>query len=307
MTIPTFTIPLISVILTTHNRANFLIRAIDSVLNQTLINFELIVVDDCSTDNTEELVKTLTDNRIRYVRHVQNRGASAARNTGVDAAQADYTSFLDDDDEYLPEFLEKTWECIQQHQNVGFLWTGVNRVFEKDKKTKTQIWHACRVKTLVIDDEEMIFLTEFAASCGLTVAKVDFNKAGAYKEGMTVSEDLELIFRMVASGCDYQAIPVPLIQVNIHSGTSLSRTSTLLKHIQSTEYLIDNNLALMRSMPFVWLHYHTVLLANYYRAGQVENAHSLIKKILKMRFFYMPVWERIFRFELKRIKKFISK
>ena len=182
----------------------------------------------------------------------------------------------------------------------------MNRVFEKDQKTNAQIWHAGRVRNQVIDDQEMIFLTEFAASCGLTVAKVAFKKAGAYKEGMTVSEDLELIFRMVASGCDYHAIPVPLIQVNIHPSASLSRTSTLLKHIQNTEYLIDNNLALMSSLPLVWLHYHTVLLANYYRAGQVANAHRLIKKILKMRFFYTPAWERIFRFELKRVRRFFS-
>lgn len=63
------------------------------------------------------------------------------------------------------------------------MWTGVNRVFEKDQKTNVQIWHADRVGNQVINDQKMIFLTEFAASCGLTVAKIAFKKAGGYKEG----------------------------------------------------------------------------------------------------------------------------
>lgn len=303
----TTTAPAMSVVLTTHNRVCFLSRAIDSVLKQTLSDFELIVVDDCSTDSTEEFMKTYTDSRIRYVRLTQNQGVSAARNTGVRAARADYASFLDDDDEYFPEFLEKTQACIRQHQGVGFVWTGVNRVVEKSQKIDTQIWRASRLNNRVIDDQEMIFSTQLAASCGLTVAKTDFEKAGAYKEGMSVSEDIDLIFRMLASGSDYQAIPVALIQVNIHPSSSLSRASTLQKHIQSTEYLTGSNQEFLNTVPSVWLHYYTVLLANYYRAGQVRNARQLGKKILKKQFFHAPAWERIIRFEVKIIKKMFSR
>lgn len=299
--------PAMSVVLTTHNRASFLSRAIASVLNQTLSDFELIVVDDCSSDHTEELMRTYTDHRIRYLRQAQNRGVSVARNTGVHAARADYVSFLDDDDEYFSEFLEKTQACISQHASVGFLWTGVNRVLEKSQKTDTQIWHAKRVNNRVIDDLEMIFATQVAASCGLTVAKKNFEKAGAYKEGISVSEDIDLIFRMLALGSDYQAIPVPLIQVNIHPSESLSRASTLQKHIQSLEYLTDSNQEFLSTVPSVWLHYHTVLLANYYRAGQVVNARSLGRKILKKQIFHVPAWERIIRFEAKIIKKILDR
>ena len=138
------TAPSISVVLTTHNRASLFSRAIASVLQQSWGDFELLVVDDCSTDNTEELMQTYTDSRIRYVRQAQNRGVSAARNTGVQAARADYVSFLDDDDEYLPEFLAQTHGCIRQHPGVGFVWTGVNRVVEESQKIDTQIWHASR-------------------------------------------------------------------------------------------------------------------------------------------------------------------
>lgn len=75
--------PTVSVVIPTYNRAHLVSRAIQSVLNQTYQDFELIVVDDASTDNTEEVVKDFKDNRIRYIYHDENKGGAAARNTGV--------------------------------------------------------------------------------------------------------------------------------------------------------------------------------------------------------------------------------
>lgn len=99
-------IPTVSVVIPTYNRAHLVGRAIQSVLNQTYQDFEIIVVDDGSTDNTEEVVKSFNDPRIRYIRHDQNRGGSAARNTGIKMARGEYIAFQDSDDEWLPEKLE---------------------------------------------------------------------------------------------------------------------------------------------------------------------------------------------------------
>lgn len=79
--------PTVSVVIPTYNRAHLLGRAIQSVLNQTYHDFEIIVVDDGSTDNTEKVVKSFNDPRIHYIRHDQNRGGSAARNTGIKMAR----------------------------------------------------------------------------------------------------------------------------------------------------------------------------------------------------------------------------
>ena len=92
--------PTLTTIIPTYNRAALVKRAIQSVLNQTFQDFEIIVVDDSSVDNTEEVVKGFRDDRIRYIRHPNNKGLPAGRNTGIKVASGEYIAFLDDDDEW---------------------------------------------------------------------------------------------------------------------------------------------------------------------------------------------------------------
>jgi glycosyltransferase involved in cell wall biosynthesis len=94
------------VVIPTYNRAHTLRRAIDSVLGQTLEQLELIIVDDGSTDGTEDLIREYVDPRIRTLRQAENRGGAAARNVGIGAAVGEWVAFLDSDDEWLPSRLE---------------------------------------------------------------------------------------------------------------------------------------------------------------------------------------------------------
>ncbi|GKZ16325.1 glycosyltransferase family 2 protein [Haladaptatus sp. T7] len=99
--------PTVSVIVPTYNRADAIPRTIESVLSQTLEDLELIIVDDASQDDTEEVVTSYDDDRIQFVQHEENQGASAARNTGIERAEGEYMAFLDSDDVWLPTKLEK--------------------------------------------------------------------------------------------------------------------------------------------------------------------------------------------------------
>lgn len=121
--------PLVSVIIPTHNRAIRVSRAIDSALAQTHTTVEVIVIDDGSTDDTEEWVGARygDDPRVRYLKR-PNGGPAAARNTGLEAASGAYIAFLDSDDEWLPWKLEFQLGCLQHSPSAGMTWTDMAAV-----------------------------------------------------------------------------------------------------------------------------------------------------------------------------------
>lgn len=113
-----------SVIIATYNRAEMLKRAISSVLNQKFQSFEIIVVDDASTDDTELVVKQIADKRINYIKNKRNLHKGGARNVGIKAAQGNFICFLDDDDYYLPHHLKTFADKLQGIPNFdGLLFT----------------------------------------------------------------------------------------------------------------------------------------------------------------------------------------
>ena len=126
------TLPSISVVVPTYKRPALLGRAVRSILDQSLQDFEVIVVDDASGDGTEEAVAAFSDPRIRYVRHEENRGLAAARNSGIKAARAPLVAFLDDDDDYLPSYLEAmARRLVAASDDVAFAACGVREIYER--------------------------------------------------------------------------------------------------------------------------------------------------------------------------------
>lgn len=98
---------LVSVIMPSYNTAEYIKQSIQSVIDQTYTNWELIIVDDCSTDNTDEIVKSIDDGRIIYLKNKKNSGAAVSRNRALKEAKGKWIAFLDSDDLWLPEKLEK--------------------------------------------------------------------------------------------------------------------------------------------------------------------------------------------------------
>lgn len=105
---------MISVIIPVYNRESTIERAAKSVLDQTYKNLELIIVDDCSTDKTADVIKSINDSRIKYVKHPSNQGACVARNTGIANAKGDYIAFQDSDDCWRPDKIELQLKCLNE-------------------------------------------------------------------------------------------------------------------------------------------------------------------------------------------------
>lgn len=115
--------PQISVIIPLYNKADYIRRALDSVFAQTFQKFEVIVVDDGSTDDGPKIVAGYDKSRFQLLRQ-KNAGPGAARNRGIRAAQGKYVAFLDADDEWLPEYLEKSYETLEKNKTCDFSVSG---------------------------------------------------------------------------------------------------------------------------------------------------------------------------------------
>jgi glycosyltransferase involved in cell wall biosynthesis len=113
--------PLVSIIIPTYNRPEFVIKAVESALNQTYQHIEVIVVDDASEMNIQEVLPS--DQRIRYFKNIENRGGGFSRNVGLDNARGEFVNFLDDDDELYPDKIEKQVSCFlnAQDPNLGMV------------------------------------------------------------------------------------------------------------------------------------------------------------------------------------------
>lgn len=123
---------LVSIIMPSWNTANFIAESIQSVLNQTYTNWELLIVDDCSTDNTDEVVASFNDNRIKYFHNEKNSGAALTRNKAMREAQGEWIAFLDSDDLWVPNKLEHQIKFMKEN-GYFFSYTEYEKIDEEDK------------------------------------------------------------------------------------------------------------------------------------------------------------------------------
>lgn len=171
-----------SVIITTYNRAELLIRALNSLINQTFTSWEAILIDDGSTDNTHSLIKSFLKELPNITYHFQeNQGIVKTRNRGISLTNGKYITFLDSDDEYLPHHLESRHSILQTDKTIDFLHGGVEIIGD----TYVPDRH---------DPSEQIHLSKCAIS-GSFVIKQDVLKKLKGFRGDTLGMDADLLER----------------------------------------------------------------------------------------------------------------
>jgi glycosyltransferase involved in cell wall biosynthesis len=193
--------PLVSVVIPTCNRSGLLQRAIASVLRQTYEHLEVIVVDDASTDDTRKVVESFHDHRIRYVRHTTNRGGSAARNTGVDAATGQYIAFLDDDDGWVPEKTQKQLEVLRHFDAVLCTCSVNGRSCAKRRPRE------------VVAPRDLRRSPYAVGGTGVLMAKAGTIKDLRFDEQLPICQDWDLFIR-IAQRCDIAYLNEPLLIYN---------------------------------------------------------------------------------------------
>ncbi len=176
---------LVSAIIPTHNRSKLLQRAINSVLSQTYKNFEIIIIDDGSNDNTQNICQKFIDENenIRYIRNENSAGGAEARNIGMRQAKGEIITFLDDDDEWLPQKLEKQIEIFKQNPEVGIVGTNYFWIdVEKNHIKKIKLPQKQSLKTLLLENT----LGSFSFNA---IQKRLFEKYGGIRPDMKSSQD----------------------------------------------------------------------------------------------------------------------
>ncbi|MEA4907339.1 MAG: glycosyltransferase family A protein [Anaerolineaceae bacterium] len=189
----------VSVIIPTYNRAHVICRAIDSVLAQTYPDYEIIVVDDGSTDQTAHVLSFYTD-RIRYI-YQANGGVSKARNTGIKAAAGEYICFLDSDDAFLPNKLELQVGYLDNHPEIDVVlggWQIIDDASGEIEMQITQLPAAEILKAILLTNIHGLFPPLVALSRAPHLFQV-----GLFDEALPMHEEQDLWLRLALEGCRF--------------------------------------------------------------------------------------------------------
>lgn len=189
--------PYFSVIIPLYNKAPYVRKTVESVLGQTLGDYELIIIDNGSNDGSSEIVAEFTDPRVRIVRLEENVGVSNARNKGVSLSTSPYITFLDADDWWEPTFLEEMAGLIERHPNAGIYVTSYWMVKNSKK----------RLAPIGVDDGftegEINYCTVYAktlcmplTSITVAIPRAVFDEAGGFKPHLKLGEDFDLWIRI---------------------------------------------------------------------------------------------------------------
>lgn len=211
-----------SIIIPTYNRAAFLPKAIESVLEQTYTDWELIIVDDGSTDNTKDVVSQYGDSRIKYL-YQKNAERSAARNNGIAHAKGECVCFLDSDNYMLPDRLEKLADSITNEGKLACYYTDIE-YFKEQNGNKT----LKKGKPYQFPIDVDILIQDIIATPQICCA-TEILRKHQFNPQLSIGEDMEVLFRITA---EYPLIYIPnqamVVEVE-HEGRSVAN------HSQSSE------------------------------------------------------------------------
>jgi len=186
--------PKVSVILPTYNRVHLIGRAIQSILNQTYQDFEIIIIDDGSKDDTEKIIRGFQekDKRIKYIRFEENKGAAAARNAGIKMSKGEYITFQDSDDEWVIDKLEKQMKIIETSSENIVVYCGFWRI-DGDEKTYIP---DIKISNREGNIHKELLKRNFIGTPSILLLKKNLEKIGMFDENLSRLQDWDLVIRL---------------------------------------------------------------------------------------------------------------
>lgn len=269
----------VSVIIPCFNGGEYLAQAIQSVLDQTYALFEIIVVDDGSTDDSAAIAASFEDRGVRYI-YQENQGAASARNTGIRASDCDYIAFLDSDDLYYPQKLETQVKFLDDHPDVGVV-IGGSAYIDADgnllKEVESWKWSG----SLGLDGWVMSCLAPVHAALIRHRWLVDDT---LFDESFRASEDWDFWLRLSRAGCPMAWIERMVAKYRMR-GNSMSRDVKRLRdrHLQALDKLFADKLLpieIVQKKSLAYARVHIRAAATAYAIGEVELGKEEIDQAL---------------------------
>lgn len=222
--------PKVSVIIPTHNRSHLVERAISSVLAQSFVDLELIVVDDASQDATAAVVRAIDDGRVYYLRSAENLGVAASRNIGLANARGEFVGFLDDDDAWHPKKLERQLiRFSTADPEVGVMWCYQVWIDPEGRRSPRRI--DLRGNVL-----PRLLRTDIVMMQPCLVRRSCFEDVGGFDPTLSFWEDFEMSLRLAAH-CSFETVPEELVVMHSTPG---SMSTDARVRIRMLHYLLDS-------------------------------------------------------------------
>jgi glycosyltransferase involved in cell wall biosynthesis len=261
--------PKISVIIVTYNYGHFIHEAIKSVFDQTYQDFEIIVVDDGSTDETQAIIQTFADPRLRYI-YQENAGQAIALNTGIRNCMGEYVAFLDADDYFLPHRLEDHVKTFDERPEVGLAASGVVYINEVGQVTgEKRPWEGIPQ----LDLETWLFECPTVPSA-ISVRRNWLEKMGGFDESLPCAIDYNLWVRLAYAGCTSVWVKSLVCAYRIHSN---NMTKNTVAFRNGTISALDKFYA-MPNLPDRLVALQSQLYSNtYLRSACQEYANGLVE------------------------------
>lgn len=266
-------VPEVSVIIPTCNRAHLLPSALKSVLQQSVQNIEVIVVDDHSADDTLKVIEEFDDSRIKCVARKEQGGGAVARNTGITAAQGRYIAFLDDDDTWDPDKLSRQLEVFSSAPSVGLVYTGVRHINQQNGLTiKTSVpSRRGRLYRLLLADNFI------GTTSSVMVRREALEYCGYFDPEFPSCQDWDLYLR-ISSKFAIDFVSEAMVNFYIHP---VRITRDLGARIRGRERILNKyQQDLVGNRSLLSRHY-TALGKLYCHTGSVSQGRSLLFKAVK--------------------------
>jgi glycosyltransferase involved in cell wall biosynthesis len=200
----------VSVIIPAYNQGVYLGKAVQSVLDQTYPDFDIVIVDDGSTDDTADIARGFKDQRIRYI-YQENRGLSAARNTGIQNSDGELLTFLDSDDLFFPDKLEVLVAELNHHPEVGFV-AGQAVLIDENGNPLGEVFN-----TPLPEDPARLLLWNPLHVCSVMVRRLWIDRVGLFDERFRAYEDWDMWLRLARAGCPMRWTPHPVSMYRFHT------------------------------------------------------------------------------------------